>query len=454
MTSGLYKYIVFRPIERSTGKVYDQPCHRIMGTDDDLPNTDWVAQNHWCVPLYYRPEADEPRARHRRGRVHRVARRRPPARRHGHEPVIYDMRPSPWHDSAEVETVLGDVRRLDDGCAAARLRGVATWRRRPTSRRSARIRSAPRSSTRAARSGARGGAARRDARVVYASTIWVYSDVDARRVDEDTPLRPPAHLYTATKLAGELYCRSYAELYGVEYTILRFGIPYGPRARPAAVIPSIVVAGSRRRAAVDRRDGEQTRRFVYVEDLAEGVVRGAGSCAANRTYNLAGDARRHDPRSGGDRPGRRSAPVEIVHTGPRRRPAGVDDRQRPRRARTRLARFDAVRARGSGATRSGRVRTRTTMPPGSRARRALAPGTSGARSLAGRSATAALEPSRLGFVVADRGRSSLLPALVSTRGVGDAAGVRCRSDADGAAVGVPSPSGCSPCGGFKRRSRC
>ena len=48
-------YIVFDPIERSTGKVYDAPCHRIMGRDIDLPNSDWVAQHHWCVPLYYRP---------------------------------------------------------------------------------------------------------------------------------------------------------------------------------------------------------------------------------------------------------------------------------------------------------------------------------------------------------------------------------------------------------------
>jgi dTDP-4-amino-4,6-dideoxygalactose transaminase len=56
MVSGLYKYIVFDPIERSSGKVYDHPCHRIMGTGDDLPNTDWVAESHWCVPLYYRPE--------------------------------------------------------------------------------------------------------------------------------------------------------------------------------------------------------------------------------------------------------------------------------------------------------------------------------------------------------------------------------------------------------------
>jgi dTDP-4-amino-4,6-dideoxygalactose transaminase len=56
MTSGLYKTIVFEPIERSTGKVYDEPCHRLMGHSVDLPNSDWVATNHWCVPLYYHPE--------------------------------------------------------------------------------------------------------------------------------------------------------------------------------------------------------------------------------------------------------------------------------------------------------------------------------------------------------------------------------------------------------------
>jgi len=55
MSSGHYKYIVFEPIERSTGKVYDEPCHRLMGSSVELPNTDWVAANHWCVPLYYRP---------------------------------------------------------------------------------------------------------------------------------------------------------------------------------------------------------------------------------------------------------------------------------------------------------------------------------------------------------------------------------------------------------------
>jgi hypothetical protein len=55
MVSGYYKYVVFDPLERSTGKVYDEPCHRALGHQVDLPDSDWVAQNHWCAPLYYHP---------------------------------------------------------------------------------------------------------------------------------------------------------------------------------------------------------------------------------------------------------------------------------------------------------------------------------------------------------------------------------------------------------------
>jgi perosamine synthetase len=58
MVSGYYKYIVFEWLERSTGRVYDEPCHRIMGHHVKLPNSDWVARNHSCVPLYYRPESE------------------------------------------------------------------------------------------------------------------------------------------------------------------------------------------------------------------------------------------------------------------------------------------------------------------------------------------------------------------------------------------------------------
>jgi UDP-glucose 4-epimerase len=127
------------------------------------------------------------------------------------------------------------------------------------------------------------------ARVVYASTIWVYSDVRATEVDEDSELGLPSHLYTATKLAGEMYCRSYGELYGVTTTILRFGIPYGPRARPAAVLPIFVNKALAGEPLTIAGDGLQTRRFVYVEDLADGVVRALRPQAGGRVYNLVGE---------------------------------------------------------------------------------------------------------------------------------------------------------------------
>jgi len=56
MVSGYYKYIVFDPVEKSTGKVYDEPCHKILKHNVKLPNTEWVSKNHWCVPIYYNPE--------------------------------------------------------------------------------------------------------------------------------------------------------------------------------------------------------------------------------------------------------------------------------------------------------------------------------------------------------------------------------------------------------------
>ena len=127
------------------------------------------------------------------------------------------------------------------------------------------------------------------ARVVYASTIWVYSDVVESEVDEDSQLALPSHLYTATKLAGEMYCRSYEQLYDVPTTILRFGIPYGPRARPAAVLPIFVNKALAGEPLTIAGDGLQTRRFVYVEDLADGVVRALAPEAVSRVYNLVSD---------------------------------------------------------------------------------------------------------------------------------------------------------------------
>lgn len=128
-------------------------------------------------------------------------------------------------------------------------------------------------------------------RVIYGSTTWVYSDVQQEFVDENTALHAPSHLYTATKIASEYYCQSYARLYGLECTILRYGIPYGPRARDGAVIPIFVSKALRGEPLTIAGDGSQFRRFVYVEDLAEGNALALKSVAKNKIYNLDGTER-------------------------------------------------------------------------------------------------------------------------------------------------------------------
>ena len=125
-------------------------------------------------------------------------------------------------------------------------------------------------------------------RVIYGSTTWVYSDTDGDVVDETTPLHAPSHLYTATKLAGEYYCQSYSKLYGLDVSILRYGIPYGPRARDGAVIPIFVRKALNNEPLTIAGDGAQFRKFVYVEDLAEGNVLALQSAARNKIYNLDG----------------------------------------------------------------------------------------------------------------------------------------------------------------------
>lgn len=124
----------------------------------------------------------------------------------------------------------------------------------------------------------------------YGSTIWVYGNAPGiDPLDEDALLVPPDHFYTATKLAGELYCRSYAAMYGLEPTILRFGIPHGPGARDATVVARFVSRALAGEPLSINGDGSQVRQFVYVEDLAEGIVASLVGTAQGRTYNLVGE---------------------------------------------------------------------------------------------------------------------------------------------------------------------
>jgi UDP-glucose 4-epimerase len=232
----------------------------------------------------------------------------------GHEPRIFDLGPSPYPEHRAVDTVTGDL--MDPRAVLAAARGCDAIAHLAASADVGIVAEHPLA---AEELNARGtmhvleAARETGARVLYASTIWAYSDVQAELVDEDTDLAPPSHLYTATKVAGEMYCRSYRELYDVKSTILRFGIPYGPRARPAAVLPIFVRKALAGEPLTIAGDGAQTRRFVYVEDLADGVVAALRPAAVDRTYNLVG-SEDTSIRQIADAVSTAVGEVEIVHT--------------------------------------------------------------------------------------------------------------------------------------------
>lgn len=129
-------------------------------------------------------------------------------------------------------------------------------------------------------------------RVILASTVWVYgatAGTGERTEDAPVDLRRSGHLYVSTKLAAEMLMHSYQQMYGQEFTILRYGIPYGPRMRDALVVARFVRAAQDGVPITIAGTGEQHRNFVYVEDLAFGHVLALAPSAANQTLALEGD---------------------------------------------------------------------------------------------------------------------------------------------------------------------
>lgn len=128
-------------------------------------------------------------------------------------------------------------------------------------------------------------------RFILASTVWVYGAAIGRgELTEDVPidLRSPGHVYVATKLAAELLVHSYREMYGQHFTILRYGIPYGPRMREALVVARFVRAAMTGQPITIAGTGEQQRNYVFVEDLADAHVRALTPAAADQTLALEG----------------------------------------------------------------------------------------------------------------------------------------------------------------------
>lgn len=127
-------------------------------------------------------------------------------------------------------------------------------------------------------------------RVLLSSTVWVYDMAEDETVYESSSINIPLanHVYTSTKVAAELYCHSYQKLYDQNFTILRYGIPYGPRARSGTVIAIFTKKALNGEPLTIQGDGSQYRNFIYVEDLAKGNVAALSKNAENQIYNLEG----------------------------------------------------------------------------------------------------------------------------------------------------------------------
>jgi len=124
-------------------------------------------------------------------------------------------------------------------------------------------------------------------RFLLASTTWVYGETTGI-VTEESPIPLADNMYTKTKIGQEHLAVSWHKHFGLDYSILRYDIPYGPRMRSNMAIATFVRRAMRKEPITIFGDGGQGRCFIYVEDLAEGSIASSASTGKNQIFNLAG----------------------------------------------------------------------------------------------------------------------------------------------------------------------
>lgn len=106
-------------------------------------------------------------------------------------------------------------------------------------------------------------------KIIFASTSGVYGNLQKDLISEKD-LTMPISYYGLSKLTAESYIRLFHQLYGLSYTILRYGNVYGPRQSAKGEGGVIAIFLDRIKKGMPlmiHGDGEQTRDFVYVKDV-------------------------------------------------------------------------------------------------------------------------------------------------------------------------------------------
>lgn len=127
---------------------------------------------------------------------------------------------------------------------------------------------------------------------IFASSAAVYGDKNQLPIRETEELDPKSP-YGISKKTGELYSLKWEEIYGLETLCFRFSNVYGPRqgaGQDGSVIPGFIEKAYNGKPLRINGDGEQSRDFVYVEDVAAGIIAGIYS-GASGVYNLSSNSR-------------------------------------------------------------------------------------------------------------------------------------------------------------------
>jgi UDP-glucose 4-epimerase len=135
-------------------------------------------------------------------------------------------------------------------------------------------------------------ARKRDAKqFVLSSSAAVYGNPAFLPVKEDMPLSPLSP-YAASKIAAEMYCLSYGNLYKMTPTIFRYFNVFGPRqeySEYSGVIPIFINHALQNEDITIDGDGGQTRSFIFVDDVVRATYMGSQQQSHfTSTYNLSG----------------------------------------------------------------------------------------------------------------------------------------------------------------------
>jgi UDP-glucuronate 4-epimerase len=109
-------------------------------------------------------------------------------------------------------------------------------------------------------------------RFIFGSSSSVYGADCEVPFSEDKISKNPKSPYAITKLAGEMFCKNYHDLYGLSVIILRFFTVYGPRGRPDMAPYKFTEKISKGLKIQQYGDGSSSRDYTFVSDIAEGVI--------------------------------------------------------------------------------------------------------------------------------------------------------------------------------------